>query len=82
MLIVSYQINISPFFMFEMRESNTNNMKLIYISKNGYVQKEEEAKKKKKKKLDMQKPTKKGEHAHLLQIAKIQTNTWLVNTCL
>lgn len=26
---------------------------------------------KKKKKLDMQKPTKKGEHAHLLQIAKI-----------
>lgn len=35
--------------MFEMRESNTNNMKLIYISKNGYVQKEEEAKKKKKK---------------------------------
>lgn len=26
--------------MFEMRESNANNMKLIYISKNGYVQKE------------------------------------------
>ena len=24
----------------------------------------------------MQKPTKKEEHAHLLRIAKIQTNTW------